>query len=91
LCFVEVARVEDVGWSGKVVLVLLAIEAGAVKRVLGSSNQGGFSVVLSRCVPSRWVLSMVGAIKPNDVKVGAVKVGSKACQAVTRSRGSGKI
>jgi len=37
---VEVARVEEVGLLRIVVLVLLAIEVAAVKRILGSCNQG---------------------------------------------------
>jgi len=55
---VEIARVEEVGSSGnvssseKVVLVLLAVECRhRGLRVLGSCHRGGFSVVLSRCVP----------------------------------------
>ena len=42
IVLVEVARVEKVGLSGKVVLVLFAIEAGTLKRILGSDNQDKF-------------------------------------------------
>jgi len=43
--------------SEKVVLVLLAVEASAVKEDSGFLNQGRFSVVPSRRVPSRWMPS----------------------------------
>ena len=69
IVLVEVARVEEVGssevgssgkvcLSEKVMLVLLAVEAVASMRTLGSCHQGGFSVV-----PSRLVLSRCNVIK----------------------------
>jgi hypothetical protein len=48
IVLVEVARIEEVDLSGKVVLVFLTIEVGAIKTVPGSCNQCGFSAVPSR-------------------------------------------
>jgi hypothetical protein len=80
---VEVARVEEVGLLGMVVLALLAIEVGAVKRVLGSCNQGGFSVVSSKlCAIKPCIIKVsavkAGAIESDPVKTGDVKAGLEA-------------
>ena len=53
----EVGSSGKASLSEKVVLVLLAVEAGAVKDGSGFLPSGGFSVVPSRRVPSRRVSS----------------------------------